>query len=213
MQYIAFMPSRRGQHPGEGGSPTNGDRGSTASVLLQAIGDRVRGRRLDQHLTLDELSARSGVSRRMITMLEAGETNASIGTLDKLARALGLEFATLAAVRPVPPLVPETTRAAPPAWEDGAGSTARLLDSRSGARVVELWQWELVGGVRYDAEADPPGSEELLLVHAGRLVVEVDDQRFVLRAGEHLRLPTDTVYAYVNPGRRTVRFERVVVIP
>lgn len=146
-------------------------------------------------------------------MLEAGETNASIGTLDKLARALGLDFATLAAVRPVPPLVPETMREVAPTWEDGNGSTAHLLDSRSGARVVEFWKWELAGGARYDAESDPPGSEELLLVHTGRLVVEVGDNRYPLRAGEHLRLPTDSPYAYVNPGRRVVRFERVVAIP
>ena len=146
-------------------------------------------------------------------MLEAGETNASIGTLDKLARALGLDFATLAAVRPVPSLVPETIRAVAPIWEDGAGSTAHLLDSRSGARVVEFWRWELVGGARYDAEADPPGSEELLLVHTGRLVVEVGGGRHVLMAGDHLRLPTDAPYAYVNPGRRVVRFERVLALP
>ncbi len=146
-------------------------------------------------------------------MLEAGETNASIGTLDKLARALGLDFATLAAVRPVPPLTPETTRAVTPTWEDGKGSTAHLLDSRSGARVVEFWYWELAAGARYEAEADPPGSEELLLVHTGRLVVEIGPALYALGPGEHLRLPTDAPYAYLNPGRRVVRFERVIVIP
>jgi transcriptional regulator with XRE-family HTH domain len=207
------MRSRRGQHRGERGRPQGRDPQVPESDLLQAIGNRVRALRLDQHLTLDELSARSGVSRRMITMLEAGETNASIGILDKLARALGLDFATLAAIRPVPPLVPEAIHAVAPAWEDGEGSTAHLLDSRSGARVVEFWRWELVGGARYDAEADPSGSEELLLVHAGRLVVEVGGGRYVLRAGDQLRLPTDAAYAYVNPGRRVARFERVVAIP
>ncbi len=206
------MRSRRGQHGREHGRSLDRDQ-LPEGRLFQAIGSRVRAHRLDQHLTLDELSTRSGVSRRMITMLEAGETNASIGTLDKLARALGLDFATLAAVRPVPSLVPETIHAVAPTWEDGAGSTAHLLDSRSGARVVEFWRWELVGGARYDAEADPPGSEELLLVHAGRLVVEVGGGRHVLRAGDHLRLPTDAPYAYVNPGRRVVRFERVLALP
>ncbi len=149
----------------------------------------------------------------MITMLEAGETNVSLGTLDKLARALGLDFASLVAVRPVPSLTPETARSLEPVWEDGRGSTARLLDSPSPVRVVELWHWELVGGARYDAVADPPGSEELLLVHSGRLVVEVDDERYVLEGDAHLRLPTDRPYSYVNPGRKTVRFARVVVIP
>jgi transcriptional regulator with XRE-family HTH domain len=207
------MRSRRGQQRDEVGSSPPRDPRTSANELLGVIGDRARARRLDQHLTLDELSARSGVSRRMITMVVSGETNASIGTLDKLARALGLDFATLAAVRPVPPLVPEATREVAPTWEDDKGSSAHLLDSRSGARVVEFWQWTLVAGARYEAEADPPGSEELLLVRSGRLVVEIGDDRYTVREGEHLRLPTDRPYAYVNPGRRSATFERVIVIP
>jgi transcriptional regulator with XRE-family HTH domain len=172
----------------------------------------VRARRIDESLTLDELSARSGVSRRMITMLEAGETNVSLGTLDKLARALEVDFAALVAVRPVPALTPEATRAIEPVWEDDRGSSARLLDSRSGARVVELWHWELAAGARYEATADPPGSEELLFVHSGRLIVEIDEARYTLGENEHLRLPTDRPYTYANPGRKLARFARVVVI-
>ncbi len=146
-------------------------------------------------------------------MLEAGETNVSLGTLDKLARALDVDFATLVAVRPVPALTPEATGAVAPAWEDGRGSSARLLGSRSGARVVELWHWELAAGARYEATADPPGSEELILVRSGRLVVEIDEARYTLEEDEHLRLPTDRPYAYMNPGRKPVRFARVIVIP
>jgi transcriptional regulator with XRE-family HTH domain len=206
------MPTPRAERESNRDPSQLGDALAPVSELLQAIGRRVRARRLEQHLTLDELSARSGVSRRMITMLEAGETNASIGTLDKLARALGLDFATLAAIQPVPRLTPGTTHAVAPAWGDGRGSTAHLLDSRVGARVVEFWRWELVGGARYEAEPDPPGSEELLLVHAGRLIVEIGSEHYALGAGEHIRLPTDAPYSYVNPDRKAVRFERVAVI-
>jgi transcriptional regulator with XRE-family HTH domain len=149
----------------------------------------------------------------MITMLEAGGTNVSLGTLDKLARALDVEFAALVAVRPVPTLIPEATRSVEPVWSDGRGSAARLLDSRVSARVVELWYWELVPAARYEADADPPGSEELLLVHAGQLVAEVGDAGYTLEEGQHLRLPTDVPYAYANPGRKIVRFTRVVAIP
>ena len=146
-------------------------------------------------------------------MLEAGETNVSLGTLDKLARALEVDFATLVAVRPVPALTPEATRAVEPVWEDGRGSNAWLLDSRSGARVVEVWHWELAAKAHYEAVADPPGSEELVFVHSGRLVVEIDEARYTLHEDEHLRLPTDRPYAYVNPGRKLARFARVIMIP
>jgi transcriptional regulator with XRE-family HTH domain len=182
-----------------------------ASKLIRAVGGRVRALRLERHLTLDELSQRSGVSRRMITMLEAGETNASLGTLDKLAHALGCAFADLVVGRPVAPLVPERAEAQQPVWEDGRGSSARLLVARSMVATTELWLWQLSPGGRYEAEADPAGSEEILLVGAGRLVVEVGTDELDLVAGQYLRLPSDAPYAYRNPARTTNQFLRVIL--
>lgn len=152
----------------------------------------------------------------MITMLESGGTNASLGTLDKLAHALGCEFASLVAAGPVDVLVPTVARHVTPVWEDERGSSARLLVARTSPGATELWQWHLVAGDRYDAEADPPGSEEILLVTTGRLGVDVTTdraERYALRAGEYLRLPTDVPYAYVNLGRSTTTFVRVVLVP
>lgn len=193
----------------DAGPPPGG--AAPVSDLLRAVGGRVRALRLDRHLTLDELSQRSGVSRRMITMLEGGETNASLGTLDKLARALGCAFAELVVGRPVAPLVPEQAEAQDPVWEDGQGSSARLLAARSPVATAELWLWELVGGARYAAEADPAGSEEILLVRAGRLVVETGTQELSLSPGQYLRLPSDVPYAYRNPGRHPAHFLRMIL--
>jgi glyoxylate utilization-related uncharacterized protein len=86
-----------------------------------------------------------------------------------------------------------------------------LLASRPGAGTTELWQWELVAGSRYEAEPDPTGSEEMVLVSSGRLVIEVGDDKFSLASGGYLRLPTDRPYAYANIGRTSVRFIRVIV--
>jgi len=47
----------------------------------------------------------------------------------------------------------------------------------------------------------------------GRLVVEVGGERYEMRSGGYLRLPTDVPYAYVNPGRATTRFIRVILMP
>jgi len=198
----------------EVGGPAGGGSATPApAALLRAVGEQVRALRLERRLTLDELSARSKVSRRMITMLEAGATNASLGTLDKLAAALGCDFATLIAARPVEVLVPSVARSVPPIWQDERGSSARLLVARTTSGATELWQWQLAAGARYEAEADPPGSEEILFVTTGRLVVEVTGGRYEIKAGGYLRLPTDVPYAYVNPGRSMTRFVRVILMP
>lgn len=204
-------PAREPAHPTV--APRPAGRRPAASNLLQSVGRRVRELRLGNHLTLDELSGRSGVSRRMITMLEAGETNASLGTLDKLARALDCDFYTMITGSPLAQLTPEASREVAPLWEDGKGSAARLLISHPRASSTELWQWELVPAARYDADPDPPGSEEIILVSSGTLVVEVGEDRYRLEAGGYLRVPTDRAYAYTNPGGSTVHFVRIIVMP
>jgi transcriptional regulator with XRE-family HTH domain len=193
-------------------SADSGDPGP-ASDLFREVGARVRVRRLDRGLTLDELSQRSGVSRRMITMLEAGETNASLGTLDKLARALGCAFADLVVGRAVAPLVPEHAESQEPVWEDGKGSSARLLVARSMVATTELWLWQLSGGAAYEAEADPAGSEEILLVRSGRLTVETGNSVIALASGQFLRLPSDAPYTFRNPGTRPTQFVRLILAP
>lgn len=190
-----------------------GDTDTARPPVVRQVGTRVRELRTGRELTLDQLSERSGVSRRMITMLEAGETNVSIGTLDKLAEALGADLPSLVANEPVRPLAPAVSGALAPLWEDGLGSSARLLASHDRSAVTELWQWRLAPTARYDADPDPPGAEELLLVASGRLTVEVGEEQYRLGSGGYLRLPSDRPYAYVNPGRRPTRFIRVAVIP
>lgn len=184
-----------------------------ASGLFQAVGVRARALRQGRQLTLDELSARSGVSRRMIALLEAGEANPSLGTLDKLARALEVDFGALVSARPALPLVPAAAQRLEPVWADGLGSSARLLVSRSGMSRAELWQWELAPGARYQGEPDPPGSEEVLVVSSGGIVVEVGDEQLALGEGGYLRLPSDRPYAYVNAGPALARFVRVFLAP
>jgi transcriptional regulator with XRE-family HTH domain len=179
--------------------------------VIEEVGRRVRGIRLDQGLTLDKLSRDSGVSRRTIISLEAGEANVSLGILDKLAHALGTTFGQLVSEREALPLVAERFGEVSPIWQDEAGSSARLLVSYTSLSGAEMWSWELAPGARYDADPDPPGSEECLLVSAGTLHVEVDGTCYPLASGSYLRLPSDRNYSYVNPaGAATVSFTRLV---
>ena len=50
------------------------------------------------------------------------------------------------------------------AWEGRPGSAAVLLASVPAAKDAQLWAWVLEPGDRYDAEPDPEGWSELLIV-------------------------------------------------
>jgi XRE family aerobic/anaerobic benzoate catabolism transcriptional regulator len=66
--------------------------------ILSELGRRLRDSRRQAGLTLTELSARAGVSRRYATEAEAGRANLSVLKLMRLARATGVSLAELFAL-------------------------------------------------------------------------------------------------------------------
>ena len=61
----------------------------------QHLGNFVRKYRLKQRLILADVSARAGISRGMLSKIENGQTSASLSTLTKVARALGVTLSTM----------------------------------------------------------------------------------------------------------------------
>lgn len=177
-----------------------------AVEVLQHLSGNLRAARAALGLSQQALADASGVSRRMLVSLEAGDANVSFGTLDRLARVLGVTFAEL--VRP-----PDGEPAAVLAWRgERPGSHATLLQShRQDDGTFELWSWRLAGGDRYRAEPDPRGFHEMLYVVDGTLTLKVGRRRVMLGAGRSHLFPTDTGYAYVNEGGAPCVFLRNVI--
>ncbi len=164
--------------------------------LLSQVSANLREARQAAGLSQAALAERADVSRRMITMIEAAEGNVSLGTLDRLATALGLAFTEL--VRP-----------AGTAWRGQApGSQARLVAATG---TVELWDWTLGPGERYVAEPDRAGMREMILVLDGTLILERAGGRETFAAGQSTVFASDQPYTYENPGSGPLRFVKNVV--
>ncbi len=71
--------------------------------FLRRLGGVVHVKRQRQGFTARELAERSGLSRRFIALLEAGDGNASATNLRRLARALGVTLADLLTAADGPP--------------------------------------------------------------------------------------------------------------
>ncbi|MBQ0990714.1 helix-turn-helix transcriptional regulator [Micromonospora sp. H61] len=65
-------------------------------VDLAALGHAVANARYAAGLTLDGLAERSGISRRMLTEVEQGRINPSIGVLHAIAHAVDVPLGELA---------------------------------------------------------------------------------------------------------------------
>lgn len=181
--------------------------GGPPQFLLE-LGNQVRSRRRAAGLTAAALADRAGVSRRNITMIENGIANPSLVTVDKLARALGVNFAALAGGAHAG--VFHLSGPAIELWRGKDDSVGRLHVGSSYVGGPELWEWTLEPNGHYDASPDPEGSEELFLVLSGRLRIETEGQSYDVESGRSARLASDRPYSYHNGSDRPVVFVRVV---
>jgi transcriptional regulator with XRE-family HTH domain len=186
------------------------DRAGPTGPFLEHLGREVRRRRQQAGLTMQQLAETAGISRRMLSHIELGEGNPSLVIIGKIARALGTGFASLAQETRGETLVVNSPGAAPGIWSSPAGSHAALTVASTLRPAAEVWDWTLVPGDTYQAEPDPPGSEELFVVITGTLTLVIGGDTAVgLEAGASARLATDRDYGYRNDGTAPVRFIRV----
>lgn len=188
---------------------------STAdAALMSVIGERVRARRLARGWTLDELAGRSGVSRRMLVNVEQGVTNPSIATLLRLSGALAISLPSLVAPNGVEtPFVINRAGTRAPLWTGEHGGEAFLAAGVMAPDVVELWDWTLAPGDAHASEPHVAGTQELLVVIEGEVVLSVAGEEAVLGAGDALSFSGDAVHSYRNVGTTPARFALTVSEP
>lgn len=181
--------------------------GVNNSPVLRNVGVNLRDYRRRAGLSQAALAQRSNVSRRTIINLEAGDANVGLSVLDHLAAALGVGFVDLVSA----PLSPRSS-INELAWRgDDDDSRAVLLCSASAREEVQLWAWSLAVGERYEAQPDPSGWSEMILVTQGELRIEFVDSEITLGKGQHATYISSQVYSYINSGAEVVEFVRNVI--
>ena len=187
--------------------------GDASTALAHAIGARVRHERHSLRWTLDQLAEAAGVSRRMLVNVEQGAANPSIATLLRISDALGVGLPAL--VEPPSHRSLKVTRGDQGAalWSSANGGRGVLVAGTEPPDVVELWTWTLGPGDAHSSEAHTVGTEELLHVQEGEVVVEVAEDSVVLEAGDAVTFSGDVAHSYRNQQDRPTRFALVVFQP
>ncbi|MFB9676222.1 helix-turn-helix domain-containing protein [Streptosporangium vulgare] len=181
-------------------------------TITAAVANNVRAQRAHRQMTLDELAARSGVSRGMLVQVEQGRTNPSISTLTRIADALGVTVARMVEVADTP-VVRVVSGADVVTFPHGKSSTARLLVGTDAPAILELWDWRLAPGDHHDGDAHPPGTREMLTVLEGRLTLSVYGKSHIAEEGDAVVFSADRPHRYANEGDTPLRFMMVVTEP
>lgn len=171
----------------------------------ERLGGQLKLLRLANGWSLDEVAARSGVSRAMVHRIEAGKASATASLLGRLAGAFGLSLSRLMALAE-PAQGPMLRMADQPVWQDPATGLRRRQVTAAGA-PVELVAVELPAGA---AVAYPPSAyratAQVIWVMAGRLDFQEGAVTHRLQAGDSLALGPPAHCEFRNPAAAPCRY-------
>jgi transcriptional regulator with XRE-family HTH domain len=179
--------------------------------LSSAVARTVKTLRAEHGWSLDQLAARSGVSKGVLVALEQGRSNPNLTTLARLSDAFGVPATVLVDVSSAPAVrVGDISRVL---WNGESGGTGTILGATDPPWGAELWHFEVMPGESFGGEAHVPGIRELVWIESGLLTVTVSGEEYSVRPGECARFPGSLQHRYSNTSDAPVRFTMIVVIP
>jgi XRE family transcriptional regulator, regulator of sulfur utilization len=169
---------------------------------LSALGDRIRRERLERRLSLEQIAARAGVSRSMLSAVERGAKVPTVLVLDRIATALDSSIARLLgqerSARVILLRKEEQDLA-----RDPCGWERRILSPVLPGVEFEFMRTTIGPGV--DAGSFAPhaaGSREYVAIESGTLLLTVDGTPYRLRAGDSIYYAGDCVHSFLNAAKR-----------
>jgi len=181
--------------------------------ITTAVARTLQALRADRGWSLDQLAARSGVSKGVLVALEQGRSNPNLATLARIGDAFGVPVTLLVDMSGEPAVRISSPGASRVLWRGPAGGSGTIIAATDPPWAVELWRWEIMPGEAFGGDAHAPATREMAAVETGSLTLTVAGERHSVGAGQCARFPASRPHRYSNEGKEPVRFTMVVVIP
>jgi transcriptional regulator with XRE-family HTH domain len=176
------------------------------------VGERLRDIRRLRRATLRTIADRAGVSESFLSQVERGRASASIASLQRIAGALGVAVADL--FEPGGPPTPRVVRRDErPTLAFGILGRKHLLTPRP-LQHLEVFVGEFDPGGSTGAEPYAHGdSEELFVVLAGTVQLELDGRTYELESGDSIDYRSSSPHRATNVGRKRAEVMWIISPP
>lgn len=176
------------------------------------IAKNLKAFRAQRKLSLERVAELSGVSKTMIGQIERGESSPTITTIWKIANGLKISFTTLIKE-------PETEASVifknevQELSEDNGKYRIYPYFPYEDNRHFEVYTIEIEPGGYLKAEAHQEGTEELLTIFDGEIIIEINDMKYVAKNGDAIRFKADRPHSYYNSGEVMTRLSMTIYYP
>lgn len=181
--------------------------------ITAAVARTLQALRADRGWSLDQLAARSGVSKGVLVALEQGRSNPNLATLARIGDAFGVPVTQLVDVGGAPAVRISGPDGSRVLWHGPSGGTGTILGATDPPWAVELWHWEVMPGETFGGDPHAPATREMIWVESGTVMLTVAGERHPVGPGRSARFPGGHQHRYANEGTEPARFTMVVVIP
>jgi transcriptional regulator with XRE-family HTH domain len=167
------------------------------------IGSRLQALRKQQGLSLDDMAAKSKVSRSMLSQVERGLANPTFATLWALTQALGIDIAQLigdATDAQAQQIEVIEAHNVPRIQSADGHCTLRILSPPETTGEAE-WYWlEIEPGASLTSQPHTAGCREHLSIIDGQALVISAEMQQKAGAGATLRYRADVPHSISNAG-------------
>jgi transcriptional regulator with XRE-family HTH domain len=166
------------------------------SAVAMRVARETRAHREARGLSLSATASRAGLSKTILSTIEAGAGNPSLETLCRIAGALNVTVGTLLA-EDADPLSTEVIRRAAGEWfafESGIRGRMIYVDGRD--RRLEALEIRLVRGRRDTSLPHAPGTEELVICLEGEMSAGPEGHEQALSTGDAVHFAADVRHGY-----------------
>lgn len=166
---------------------------------IRNIGARIRQIRLEKNMTLKDISKITNLSMSLISMIERGEANPSIGSLIAISSALQVSIGDLANEDPSGNFQPVVRRNEQAVIYTSKGVSHRILILTENNQLQMVENIYAPGTSSSHVATRHRGKEFGVLIE-GHLQVEIQDKIYDLEPGDAICFDSHYPHRYINNG-------------
>ena len=167
------------------------------------VGQEIQRLRLERNFTLDQLAAKSGLSKSILSQIERDRSNPTLATIWRITKALESPLENvLSANDSTYPFEKLSKNATPEVTSEDSGFRLRILGSLKTVSSVQWYEFNAEPGAELASDSHGKGSLENITLFSGIMTVTIGDDINTICAGETLRYHTDLPHKLKNEGNK-----------